>query len=347
MTKKNRRNKRIKILRNRCLFLLGAIAIFIISYKSYNYFHTPKISNNKVISAVELTGNKAHKNQSFKKDNENNNQSNNNKEPNNEENAAGNKGNSINNNKVNLSSSVENYNSGNVSNDGKQYTYDAQKVKDILDNKFESDGEKIAFLTFDDGPSTSVTPQILNTLKNYGVKATFFLIGQNIETNERSKELVKQIFEEGHAIGNHTYSHNMRKLYPGNRLDVDYCMGEVEQTDTDIRNIVGQGFNTRILRLPGGYMSRVYYNDPNLSEFNEKLKEKNMYSIDWNAYDFDAEGRKKNSEELLEYVKESVGTKEKVIILMHDTYGKEETAKALPQIIEYLRTQGYEFKTIT
>lgn len=344
MTRKNRRNKRIKILRNRCLFLLGAIAIFIISYKSYNYFHIHKIKNGKVISTDQLSTNKTYKNGSFKKASENNNQSNDNKETNIKENATENKNNST--NKINLSNNVENNTDGNVSSDGKQYTYDAQKVKDILDNKFESDGEKIAFLTFDDGPSTSVTPQILDTLKNYDVKATFFLIGQNIQTNERSKELVKRIFEDGHAIGNHTYSHNMRKLYPGNKLDVDYLMGEVEQTDTDIRNIVGQGFNTRILRLPGGYMSRVYYNDPNLNELNERLKEKNMYSIDWNAYDFDAEGRWKNSEELLECVKESVGTKEKVVILMHDTYGKEETAKALPQIIEYLRTQGYTFKTI-
>ncbi|APM39514.1 polysaccharide deacetylase family protein [Clostridium kluyveri] len=344
MTKKNRRNKRIKILRNRCLFLLGAIAIFIISYKSYNYFHIHKIKSGKVISTDQLSTNKTYKNGSFKKAGENNSQSNDNKETNIKENTTKNKDNST--NKINLSNNVENDADGNVSSDGKQYAYDAQKVKDILDNNFESDGEKIAFLTFDDGPSTSVTPQILDTLKNYDVKATFFLIGQNIQTNERSKELVKQIFEDGHAIGNHTYSHNMRKLYPGNKLDVDYLMGEVEQTDTDIRNIVGQGFNTRILRLPGGYMSRVYYNDPNLNEFNERLKEKNMYSIDWNAYDFDAEGRWKNSEELLECVKESVGTKEKVVILMHDTYGKEETAKALPQIIEYLRTQGYEFKTI-
>ncbi|BAH07059.1 polysaccharide deacetylase family protein [Clostridium kluyveri] len=344
MTRKNKRTKRIKILRNRCLLLLGTVAILIISYKSYNYFHINKIKDGKIISTAQLSTNKTYKNESFKKANENNDQSNDNKETNIKENTTENKDDST--NKSNLSNNVENNTDGNVSSDGKQYAYDAQKVKDILDNKFESDGEKIAFLTFDDGPSTSVTPQILNTLKDYGVKATFFLIGQNIQANERSKQLVKQIFEDGHAIGNHTYSHNMRKLYPGNKLDVDYLMGEVEQTDTDIRNIVGQSFNTRIFRLPGGYMSRVYYNDPNLNELNARLKEKNMYSIDWNAYDFDAEGRWKNSQELLEYVKESVGTKEKVVILMHDTYGKEETAKALPQIIEYLKAQGYEFKTI-
>lgn len=98
--------------------------------------------------------------------------------------------------------------------------------------------------------------------------------------------------------------------------------------------------------MPGGYMSREYYKDPNLAELNNRLKDKDIYSIDWNAYDFDSEGKKKNAQELLKEVKKSVGTKEKVVILMHDTYSKEETAKALPQIIEYLRNQGYEFKTL-
>ena len=336
MTRINKRNKRIKILRNRCLFFICIILTFTISFKTYNYFYASKIKNNKVISATELTRDKTYKAEPLKENNKNDNVEDTNVIKNND----------TNNNKDTSSDNKKNDDRKNVSSIGKEYTYDAQKVKDILDNKFQSDGEKIAFLTFDDGPSTSVTPQILNILKNYDVKATFFLVGQNIEASEKSKELVKQIFEEGHAIGNHTYSHNMRKLYPGNTLDVSYLMGEVEQTDTDIRNIVGQDFNTRILRLPGGYMSRVYYNDPNLNELNERLKEKNMYSIDWNAYDFDAEGRWKNSEELLQHVKESVGTQEKVIILMHDTYGKEETARALPQIIEYLKSEGYAFKTI-
>ena len=94
-------------------------------------------------------------------------------------------------------------------------------------------------------------------------------------------------------------------------------------------------------------MSRVYYKDPNLPEFNAKLKKKNIISIDWNVEIKDASGkRNKNSAELFSILKEEVGTKAKVIILMHDTYGKVQTANALPQIIEYLRDKGYEFRTI-
>ncbi len=323
------KNKRIKTLRNGAVILLLLIGIFTLSYKGYNHFYGSKVEANKAISTNKTAA--VDKNQSSANDAKD------------KETAAKEKAEKEKKDKE----TAENDKKHNVSSAGKKYTYDAGKVKDILDGKAESDGKKIAFLTFDDGPSTSVTPKILDTLKTYDVKATFCLMGQNIEESEESKQLVNTIFKEGHAIANHTYSHNMKKLYPGNKLNVDSYMEEVEKDNNAIRNIIGKDFNTRVIRMPGGYMSREYYHDPNLPEFNARLKEKDMYSIDWNAYDFDAEGRRKNAEQLLEHVKESVGTKEKVVILMHDTYGKEQTAKALPQIIEYLRDQGYEFKTIS
>lgn len=315
-------NNRIKFIRNSAIILLLLIGIFTLSYKSYNYFYGSKVKATKAISTNKTPETKDDKNQSVKKDSNTKDQDKNN-------------------------DTSKDDSKHNVSDAGKKYTYDAQKVKDILDGKGEKDGKKIAFLTFDDGPSTTVTPRILDTLKSYDVKATFCLMGQNVDANERSKELVKEIFNSGHAIGNHTYTHSMKKLYPGNKLDVNHYMDEVEQDNNSIRNILGKDFNTRVIRMPGGYMSRQYYHDPNLEEFNARLKEKDMYSIDWNAYDFDAEGRRKNAAQLLEHVKESVGSQEKVVILMHDTYGKEETAKALPQIIEYLKGQGYEFRTIS
>lgn len=225
-------------------------------------------------------------------------------------------------------------------------SYDIEKLKNDLNNK-EKDGKKIAFLTFDDGPSTTVTPEILDVLKEKNVKATFFLMGQNVDRNDKSKSLVKEIFESGHAIGNHTYNHDMKKLYPNNKLDINAYMDEVNQCNDSIRKAIGQDFRTRVLRMPGGYMSREYYKDPNLQAFDTKIAENDMWQIDWNAMNADAEGKKKDAAELLENLKESVGTKEKVVILMHDTYGKEETAKALPQIIEYLKSQGYEFKTMS
>ncbi|MBS5824152.1 MAG: polysaccharide deacetylase [Clostridium argentinense] len=223
---------------------------------------------------------------------------------------------------------------------------DAAKVEQMLKGTYEDDGEKIVFLTFDDGPSTSVTPKILDTLKEYNVKATFFQLGENIEKNEESKKIVKRIYDEGHALGNHTYTHSLETLYPNNQLDIETYMKEVESTDTSMKEIIGQDFNTRILRMPGGYMSREYYNDPNLGAFNERLKKENWHSIDWNAMNGDADGTEKSAEELLTEVKNTAGEQNKIVILMHDTYGKEETADALPNIIEYLKEQGYKFKTI-
>lgn len=238
-------------------------------------------------------------------------------------------------------------NTKNVGSKGGKYTFDIDKLKKILNKEEKGDGKKTVFLTFDDGPSTTVTPKILDVLKKYNVKGTFFLVGQNIDSNEQSKDLVKRIYNEGHALANHTYSHNIKTLYPKNKLDLECFMEEVEKTCASIKSVIGQDFTTRVLRMPGGYMSRKYYKDPNLEKFNERLKESGLYSIDWNAYDYDSEGAKKNSSQLLEEVKESVGSKEKVVLLMHDTYGKEETAKALPKIIEYLIDKGYEFRTIS
>lgn len=229
-----------------------------------------------------------------------------------------------------------------------KFTYAAEKVSSIVNYKEVNAGKKIAFLTFDDGPSTTVTPKILDVLKQYNVKATFFLLGENIDKNEKSKKLVKREFNEGHAIGNHTYSHNRgNMLFPHSKVNVPVFMKDVNKNHKALKNVLGDNFNTRLLRLPGGYMTRKYYKDPNLPELNARLSEKNIISVDWNVEIRDSAGKKnKNSEELFEILKEQVGTKSKVIILMHDTYGKMQTAEALPLIIKYLKNEGYEFGTI-
>lgn len=191
-----------------------------------------------------------------------------------------------------------------------------------------------------------MTPLILDVLKKYKVNGTFFLIGQLVDSNERSKNLVRQTYEDGNAIGNHTYTHNLRSLYPNNTINVSYIMSELNHTENSLRTVLGPNFGTSLLRLPGGLMSRTHYKDPNINELASKLQEGNMHTIDWNSSVLDAEGGKKNSNQLLNSLKATVGSQEKVVILMHDTYGKEATAKALPKIIEYLKANGYEFKTL-
>ena len=230
-----------------------------------------------------------------------------------------------------------------TSKEGQKYTYDAMKVAEKLSNyDYSNDGKKIVFLTFDDGSSRTVTPKILKILKDNNVKATFFLTGQTIDNGgEEAKKLVKQQFEEGHAIANHSYSHDMRKLYPGRTLDINAFKSDFDKNEKLLKEILGENFSTRVIRCPGGYMSWK-----GMEPLDKYLDKKGMVSIDWNALNADAEGRKKNAQELADYAIKTAEGKEMVVLLMHDTYGKEETAKALPQIIKYFKQNGYEFKTL-
>ncbi len=231
-----------------------------------------------------------------------------------------------------------------VSHEGKKYSYDATKVADKLSKyDYTNDGKKIVFLTFDDGTSKTNTPKVLDILKQEDVKATFFLTGQNIENGgDEAKELVKQEFNEGHAIANHSYSHDVKKLYPGRTLDIDAFKEDFAKNDKLLKDILGKYFSTRVIRCPGGYMSWK-----GMEPLDEYLKENNMISIDWTSLNADAEGKRKNAQELLDYTIKTSEGKEMVVLLMHDTYGKEETVKALPGVIKYFKDNGYEFRTLS
>ena len=231
-----------------------------------------------------------------------------------------------------------------VSEAGKAFTYDAKKISDKF-NKYDykNKGEKIVFLTFDDGTSTTVTPKILKVLEENNVHATFFLTGSNIERGgKRAKELVKKEFEAGHAIANHSYSHDYKVLYPNRKLNLNSFLKDFAKTDKILKGILGDDFSTRVIRCPGGFMSWK-----NMSELSDYMEENNMVSIDWNALSKDAEGAKKNADQLYKNAVETAKGKEIVVLLMHDTYGKEETVKALPKIIKHFKSEGYEFKTLS
>ena len=230
-----------------------------------------------------------------------------------------------------------------VNEEGKKYTYDAKKVQEKLNNHdYTNDGKKVVFLTFDDGTSKTNTPEVLRILDENNIKATFFLTGSNIENGgETARELVKQEFESGHAIANHSYSHDCGKLYPGRNLDMKAFKEDYEKNDKLLKSILGENFTTHVMRCPGGYMSWK-----NMDELDKYLEKNNIASIDWNALNADAEGPKKNAKQLAQYAIKTSEGKEMVVLLMHDTYGKEETVKALPAIIKYFKDNGYEFRTL-
>ena len=231
-----------------------------------------------------------------------------------------------------------------VTHEGKKYSYDANIIADKLSKyDYSNNGDKIVFLTFDDGTSTTNTPKVLEILKEEDVKATFFLTGQNIEYGgEEARNLVKREFDEGHAIANHSYSHDVKKLYPNRKLNIDAFKSDFEKNDKLLKDILGKYFSTRVIRCPGGYMSWK-----GMEPLDEYLTDNDMISIDWTSLNADAEGKRKNAKELLNYTIKTSKGKEIVVLLMHDTYGKEETVKALPGIIKYFKDNGYEFKTLS
>ena len=230
-----------------------------------------------------------------------------------------------------------------VKHGAESYSYDAKKVEEKLAKyDYSNNGEKVVFLTFDDGTSTTVTPEILKTLNQENVKATFFLTGQNIERGgDKAKELIKQEFDAGHAIANHSYSHDYKILYPNRTLNLDAFKADFKKTDDILKEVLGPYFSTKVIRCPGGHMSWR-----GMEPLDNYLNQEGIASIDWNALNADAEGKKKSPEELYNYAVKTAQGKEMVVLLMHDTYGKENTAKALPQIIKYFKDNGYQFKVL-
>ena len=137
------------------------------------------------------------------------------------------------------------------------YADNAKDIENMLNkwNYLREDGKKIAYLTFDDGPSTEVTQQILETLKVNNVKATFFILGSNVEKSDIQKELLKEMVMEGHAIGNHGYCHDYSVLYPGRVANPTVLVNDMKKSENVMKSVLGDNFSTNVIRLPGGHMS--------------------------------------------------------------------------------------------
>lgn len=194
-----------------------------------------------------------------------------------------------------------------------------------------TDGRKVAYLTFDDGPSTN-TIQILQILDQNKIKANFFLIGSNAE---KHPELVKKEVEDGEVVGNHTYSHQLNyREGPENFVkDLDRC-------DNILKSIIGKKYDSKLVRFPGGSFG------PKLQPFRDEATKAGYRYLDWNDETGDADSNNPPVPVLLNNIKKYTQGKNVVVILMHDTKVKTNTVQALPQVIEYLRSQNFNFETI-
>lgn len=192
---------------------------------------------------------------------------------------------------------------------------------------------KIAYLTFDDGPSEKVTPEILDILSEYDIKATFFVVGNMAE---KYPEILKRTYEEGHKIGNHSYSHNYGYIYKNSTN----FLKDLEKADRVLKDILGEEFDSKIMRFPGGSFGK------HKAPMKKAVTDAGYQYIDWNALNGDAEGLNMSKRQLINRLKETTRNKKNLVILMHDTDAKETTVKALREILDYLISQGYAFGVI-
>ena len=175
---------------------------------------------------------------------------------------------------------------------------------------------KAVYLTFDDGPIPEVTPWVLDVLDRYGIKATFFLVGDNVRKHPKEFQM---LLERGHRVGNHTFNH-----FGGfKHWDSDY-LGNTEKANELIK--------TNLFRPPHGWMRWGQY---------RRLK--NKYTIVmWDLVTRDY-SKRLNGPQVLAKVKKYV--RNGSIITFHDSLKSEKNLKyALPKAIEWLLEQGYEFK---
>lgn len=192
---------------------------------------------------------------------------------------------------------------------------------------------KIAYLTFDDGPSSKVTPLILDILKTNNIKATFFVIGIEVKKNP---EILLRIKEEGHEIANHSYSHNYKTLYSSTKNFLE----DIQKNEQLLKSILGESFHSKLIRMPGGSYGK------RKATVRKGIIQEGYHYLDWNVVTGDAEGHNITPSKQLERLKETLENKKQAIVLMHDTNAKGTTVEALPKVIEYLQKKGYVFKTL-
>jgi len=205
-----------------------------------------------------------------------------------------------------------------------------------VDNNNSSKGKK-AYLTFDDGPSAN-TKKILDILDTYNVKATFFVIYRG-----GYESVYRDIVKRGHTIALHSYSHDYSEIY----RSTSAYFRDLDRLSDYVYKLTG--VRSKIMRFPGGgsnTVSRSYCRGV-MSTLTREVQNRGYRYYDWNVDSGDADASRVAASTILSNVKRSCGSQKSAIVLMHDAPGKTTTVTALPDIIRYLRSKGYELLPIT
>lgn len=193
---------------------------------------------------------------------------------------------------------------------------------------------KKVYLTFDDGPSSN-TADILDILKKYDVKATFFVVGKE---SESLKPLYQRIIDEGHTLGIHSYSHVYAEIYSSKDAfteDLDKIT-ELISAET--------GYTPTVFRFPGGSTNTIA--SEHIDECIDVLDSRGITYYDWNISTQDATNPALSAEEIVDNALRDINKYEEVMILMHDLGNKVTTVEALPTIIESLQSEGIPIVSI-
>ncbi|WP_084284743.1 polysaccharide deacetylase family protein [Clostridium lundense] len=195
---------------------------------------------------------------------------------------------------------------------------------------------KVAFLTFDDGPSPNNTRQILKILKENNVKATFFIVGEKAEANS---EILKEMSRSGMCILPHCYSHSYETIYntPDSYFnDLNKCIGVIKR----ITKKTPQSY----VRMPGG-SDNLVSKPESLRTIRNRLNAKGIDYVDWNVSSGDATADTVPASTIENNIFDQCKEKNFVVMLMHDSYYKKTTVESLNYTIRYLKDKGFQFKT--
>lgn len=217
---------------------------------------------------------------------------------------------------------------------------EAQKREEELKRQKEEEENAtgVIFLTFDDGPTSDSTPQILDILKKRNIKATFFIL----HYDEHREQLIKREKEEGHTIALHGYSHTYSEVYPS----ADACLENFRKIKEQVFQTTGT--ESKIIRFPGGSSNVISkkYCEGVMTELTKRVIDEGYRYFDWNV-DSDDAGHAKTSEKVYQNVTTGIKPGRNNVVLMHDFAGNHKTIDALDNIIDWGLEQGYVFRRIT
>lgn len=201
----------------------------------------------------------------------------------------------------------------------------------------EANRKKVVYLTFDDGPSPNNTRKIIDVLNKEGVKATFFLIGQEAENRPH---IVRDLVDNGMTVLPHSYSHKTNYIY---KSSSNY-ISDYEKCKEVLEHIV-RGPLPNYMRMPTGSYTPCC-NKWVMQDIIKGLRSKDVSYIDWNVSTDDSLGKNVPVENLKNKFIKQAKDKDFIVVLMHDSYYCGTTVTYLPEMIKYLKDNGYEFKTI-